>query len=90
MAKRLRDHPFFRRPSPEGTNRTNRVLATLSIPIGGYLLWATYPSLSKAMIIKFILALGVLGLVVAWLWLSDRKVPPHQDANLEEKNDRLQ
>ena len=71
MAKRLLDRPFFRRPTHDDTYRTSRILVTLTVPLGVYLLWATYPSLPKSMVVTFILALVAVGLMTLRMWLSD-------------------
>jgi predicted permease len=83
MAKRLRDRPFFRRPTQEDTYRTSRFLVTLTVPLGVFLLWATYPSLPKSMVVTFVLALVAVGFVTLWMWFFDPKAPSPRDEGKE-------
>jgi len=83
MAKHLLDRPFFRRPTHDDTYRTSRILVTLTVPLGVYVLWATYPSLPKSMVVTFILALVAVGLMALRMWLLDPKARLPKDEGKE-------
>lgn len=61
---------IFRRPSEKEAGRTIRVITTLALPAGIYVLWATYPSLPSEQVVFGVLVLALLSLVVIRSWFQ--------------------
>ena len=60
-----------------------RILTSIAIPAGAYVLWATYPSLPQEQVLVGVLALVALSLVVVRSWFVGSKGAAREDGQKE-------